>query len=76
MDLTQHDSVLSSTKRDTIGVRSMFNVWFCPECGLAWENACKPVTHYKKGWEYGLRLERKTCPKCLGNHNPNHIAQN
>jgi len=70
MDLTKNESVLTSTKRDTIGVRSMFNVWYCPECKLAWDHACQPVTHYRKGWGFGLRLQDKTCPKCLGKTQP------
>ena len=55
--------------------RTCWNVWYCPECELAWDNAVQPFSHYSKGFEFGLKLDNKTCPTCLGKPQPPKYIQ-
>jgi len=70
MDLTYNETHAPKQRIGDQYERTGWNVWYCTECELAWENACRPITHYRKGFEFGLRLEHKTCPECLGKPQP------
>jgi len=55
---------------DIYGCKIEFAVKQCPDCGESWQPISARNTgdesykSYGKGFGFGLRLERETCPEC------------